>query len=340
MLANKRLQTNKAFVTFASMKWSVTICICFLLLSNGEANAGKVALVIGNSAYLDGPLRNPTNDARLMEQTLTPLGFKVTRLENADFLTMQRAVREFGNHAQNADVAIVYYAGHGMQQDGENWLIPIGAQIHKSADVSGEAIPASTVLNQIEYANATVSIVILDACRNNPFNFRTRSTHKGLGRMDAPSGSIIAYAAQPGAVADDGSGNNGLYTHHLALNLARTDLEIKRVFEETAIAVERESERRQKPREDVGLRGDFYLGESKTPPSSLPQWLADPEKEAWELAKKFDSIVSYEAYMEEYPKGLYRSAAGIALTELRNRKDEELNKSQSLLKGKPPANPS
>lgn len=231
-----------------------------LLLAQAPAWAAqRLALIIGNAAYSEGRLANPVNDAQLMDRTLRDLGFQVERLENADFRRMQRAVREFGTRAQGADVALIYYAGHGMQQDNENWLLPIGAQIDKPADVPAEAVAASTLLRQLEDARPRMALVVLDACRNNPFASRTRSQSRGLTRMEAPSGSIVAYAAQPGAVADDGSGRNGLYTRHLAHYLKQPGLDIKQVFEETALAVEKESGGKQRPREDIGLRGRHYL---------------------------------------------------------------------------------
>ncbi|RZS57121.1 caspase family protein [Sphaerotilus mobilis] len=230
------------------------------------ATGKRVALVIGNAAYREGRLANPVNDARLMEATLKTLGFDVERVENADFRRLHRAVREFGDRAQGADVALVYYAGHGMQLGNENWLVPVDADIGKQADVAGEAIAASTLLQQIEAASPRIALVVLDACRNNPFFSRLRSLSRGLARMDVPTGSIVAYSAQPGAVADDGEGNNGLYTKHLARFLVQRRLDIRQVFEETALAVEKESGGKQRPREDIGLRGAHYLA---GPPSQV-----------------------------------------------------------------------
>ncbi len=257
------------------MKLLILFCLLPVLLQFQLAHARKVALVIGNSSYAEGPLRNPVNDARLMERTLRPLGFEVKRLENLDYRGMKRAMIDFGDLAKDAEVALIYYAGHGIQQDGENWLLPIDAKINKPADVGLEALQASSLLHQLDDSRAKVGLVILDACRNNPFVSRTRSVSRGLARMEAPSGSIVAYSAQPGAVADDGTDGNGLYTKHLAANLSRKDLEIKQVFELTAIAVEKDSGRKQRPREDIGLRGSFYLSGEQvaypvTPPITKP----------------------------------------------------------------------
>lgn len=263
------------------MKLLILFCLLPVLLQFQLAHARKVALVIGNSSYAEGPLRNPVNDARLMERTLRPLGFEVKRLENLDYRGMKRAMIDFGDFAKDAEVALIYYAGHGIQQDGENWLLPIDAKINKPADVGLEALQASSLLNQLDDSRAKVGLVILDACRNNPFVSRTRSVSRGLARMDAPSGSIVAYSAQPGAVADDGTDGNGLYTKHLAANLSRKDLEIKQVFELTAIAVEKDSGRKQRPREDIGLRGSFYLSGEQVAYAVAPSIttpIAEPSK--------------------------------------------------------------
>lgn len=250
---------------------ALALALSLSLPGTALAQSQRVALVIGNAAYKEGALQNPLNDARLMAQTLAQLGFKVRKVENADFRTLQREVRDFGAAAQGAEVAFMYYAGHGLQHEGENYLVPIGAQIDKSADLASEAVQASTVLRQIEGAGVRVGIVVLDACRNSPVYSRVRSVSRGLVRMDAPSGTIVAYAAQPGAVADDGAGgSNGLYTGHLARYLQQPGLDLKQVFELTAIAVERDSQGKQRPREDIGLRGAFALAPSKTPPPGVP----------------------------------------------------------------------
>jgi tripartite-type tricarboxylate transporter receptor subunit TctC len=272
MSARYSKTSNAAVVLF------FLICAMGLVLSaNANAQTRRVALVIGNAAYAEGALRNPVNDARLMEATLKELGFSVEKVENANFQRLQRSVREFGTRAQGAEVALVFFAGHGVQSEGENFLLPIGAQIDKEADLASEAVTASTLLRQLEGSGARVSLIILDACRNNPFRARTRSQSRGLARMEALSGSIVAYAAQSNAVADDGSGANGLYTTHLVANLRQPNLDIKQVFERTAIAVEQASGGKQRPREDIGLRGFFALnGKASETIAMAPQAVPAP----------------------------------------------------------------
>jgi Caspase domain len=253
------------------------IFIVMLISNTSQAQPkSRHALVLGNAAYPSSALRNPTNDARLMETTLKQLGFQVTRIENVGFQQMRRSVREFGDRARSAEVAMIFFAGHGMQLDGENYLLPVDAVIEKEADLMSEGITASSLLRQVESTGARVGLVILDACRSNPFQLRSRSVTRGLARMDVSSGSIVAYAAQPNSVADDGTGSNGLYTSHLSRHLLEKGLDIREVFNRTGIAVEAESKGRQRPREDIGLRTATYL--NGTPQIAAVQLQPPPTK--------------------------------------------------------------
>lgn len=237
------------------------ILLGLLLLASGiqSANAGRVALVVGNGSYQDRPLRNPGNDAALMQRTLSRLGFEVVVLRDADRKAMLVALREFEAKAKDADVALFYFAGHGVQVGGVNYLIPVRAQIRAESDVSDEAIDAGTVLRRIEDARAKVGLVILDACRDNPYAGATRSATRGLARMSVPTGSILAYSTAPGTTAIDGDGANGIYTQQLARFLAEPGIELRDVFDRTAMEVERITQGKQRPREEVGLRGKFSL---------------------------------------------------------------------------------
>lgn len=222
-------------------------------------HAQRVALVMGNSGYADKPLKNPVNDAQLMQRTLKDLGFAVTLVKNADRKGMLASLRDFEAKARGAEVALFYFAGHGAQVQGANYLIPVGGAIRSDTDVPDEAVEADSVLRRIEGAGSKVGLVILDACRDNPFAGSSRSGSRGLGRMNVTSGSIVAYATAPGSTADDGAGANGVYTEQLARQLKTPGLDIKEVFDRTAIEVERISGGKQRPREDIGLRGRFVL---------------------------------------------------------------------------------
>jgi formylglycine-generating enzyme required for sulfatase activity len=217
---------------------------------------------VGNAAYADRPLRNPVNDAQLMQTTLRELGFQVQVATDVDRRGLLSALRDFEARARGADVALFYFAGHGAQVGGANYLIPVNAPIRSETDVPDEALDASSVLRRIEEGRARVGLVILDACRDNPYPGLARSSTRGLARMSVPTGTIVAYATAPGSTADDGgSGPNGLYTGALAHYLATPGLDIKEVFDRTAQEVERLSNGRQRPREEIGLRGRFVMND-------------------------------------------------------------------------------
>jgi formylglycine-generating enzyme required for sulfatase activity len=222
----------------------------------------RIALVIGNSEYVSGPLPNPANDAKMIGETLNNLGFEVIARRNADQNTMKRAIQEFGSRLEKAGPAAVglfYYAGHGVQLNGRNYLIPTTAQIEREGDVEIEAVSADWVIEQMRYARNRLNIVILDACRNNPFTRSMRSVDHGLATMDAPAGILIAYSTAPGAVAADGSGRNSPYTE--ALSLAMRDLHepVEQVFKHVRIGVMSATSGKQVPWESSSLTGDFYF---------------------------------------------------------------------------------
>ncbi len=230
-----------------------------LTLFSQVALAKRVALVVGNSNYSERPRRNPVNDANLMQAALKELGFEVSLLRNADRRTLLAGLREFESKARDAEVALFFFAGHGMQVGGNNYLIPVGGTIQNETDVPDESVEAGSVLRRLEDARSKVALVILDACRDNPFAGASRSANRGLGRMSAPTGTIVAYSTAPGSTAADGTGSNGVYTEQLVRQLKASNLDIKEVFDRTAQEVERITGGKQRPREEVGLRGKFVL---------------------------------------------------------------------------------
>ena len=297
----------------------------------------RVALVMGNARYADRPLRNPGNDSALMASTLKALGFEVQVANDVDRRGMLTALREFETRARGADVALFYFAGHGAQVGGANYLIPVGAGIRVENDVPDEAIDASSVLRRIEDSGVKVGLVVLDACRDNPYPGASRSTARGLARMSAPTGSIVAYATAPGSTAEDGTGDNGTYTAALARHLATPGLDIKEVFDRTAQEVERVTNGKQRPREEVGLRGRFALLElpagsgaaatlasaAAVSPASPSGSVAsatrdeDAERKAWDVVMRSDTPAAYEAYLRVYPQGRFASIARVALETFR-----------------------
>jgi len=219
----------------------------------------RMALVIGNAAYRDAPLANPVNDARAIAQALRESGFAVTMRENADQRAMVAALREFGDHLRGGGTGLFYYAGHGMQIKGRNYLIPVGADIAREDEVAYAAVDAQAVLDKMEAAGNPTNIMILDACRNNPFARASRGAQPGLAQMDAPVGTLVAYSTSPGKVASDGTGANGLYTQHLLDAIRQPDSKVEDVFKRVRTNVRRDSQGSQVPWEATSLEGDFYF---------------------------------------------------------------------------------
>jgi len=234
----------------------------------------RVALVVGNSEYqYIARLSNPTNDAALMASTLKSLGFSLVgggSQKDLDKPALDRAVQAFGQAAEGATVALFYYAGHGVQVRGVNYLVPITANPTKEADVDFQMVDMGLVLRQLESAGAKLNVIILDACRNNPFGGRgLRSTSSGLAQMQAPEGTLIAYATQPGNVAQDGAGGNSPFTAALAATLTQPGLDIFRVFNAVGIEVKRSTGGQQQPWiASSPIDGYFYFNPNTAPASS------------------------------------------------------------------------
>lgn len=306
--------------------WAFVIVVAFSFWNGRSASAGKrVALVIGNGAYEKGPLRNPVNDALDMAENLRQLGFEVLKRENVDQRTMEEAIREFGKRLTPGSVGLFYYSGHGIQVEGRNYLIPVDARIETESDVKYESVDAGRVLGKMEDAGNDLNIVMLDACRDNPFSKSFRSESRGLARMDAPSGSLIAYATAPGEVAADGTGRNGIFTKHLLKHMQTPGLTIERVLKRVRVDVTRETFERQVPWESSSLRGDFYFKakeqEIATAKPAEPEVEDRPDKnniEAlfWESIKDSEEPAFYEEYLGRFPNGYFSGIAKLKLERL------------------------
>lgn len=221
----------------------------------------KYALVVGNSDYSDMPLKNPVNDANAISNELEGLGFEVIKVINADRVAFKNAIREFNAKlSKNPGVGLFYYAGHGLQMNGINYLVPVNADIQEEYEIEDECIPADLVLKMLSYNENPMNIIILDACRNNPFARSFRSAERGLAQPQAaPTGSIVAFATAPGRTASDGGGVNGLYTQELIKAMKVPDLTIEEVFKQVRISVDKLSGGDQIPWENSSLMGDFYF---------------------------------------------------------------------------------
>ncbi|RMG70742.1 MAG: hypothetical protein D6722_08245, partial [Bacteroidetes bacterium] len=222
----------------------------------------RLALVIGNSSYtFGGSLRNPANDATSMKESLENLGFTVLKYENCSQAAMRRAIDEFGRQLSHYDMGLFFYAGHGIQVGGHNYLVPVDAQLENENDVEYDCVRADRILAKMETAGTRTNLVILDACRDNPFerSWSRSSGGEGLAFMNAPSGSLIAYATAPGSTASDGSGSNGLYTAALLEHINTPNLTVEQVFKRVRNSVVERSGGKQTPWESTSLTGDFFF---------------------------------------------------------------------------------
>lgn len=224
----------------------------------------RVALLIGNNNYTTAAkLKNPVNDVNLMKAVLDSLNFEVFTVLNGDYNTMLAGLRKFSAAAKDADVAMFYYAGHGLQFDGKNYLIPVNANIETKESVALETLDVDLVMRTLEIVRnkERLNLVILDACRNNPFNTWSRGGGSGLAAVTPTNGTLVAYSTSPNSTASDGQGNNGLYTEELAIQLL-TPQRIEDVFIKTRVAVEEKSMGRQSPWELARLRASYsFLSE-------------------------------------------------------------------------------
>ncbi len=295
--------------------------ICIVVLSLPQvALAKRVALVVGNAAYADQPLKNPVNDAKAVSSKLKGLGFEVILVENLKKREVGRTLAGFAQKISRDDEVVVFYAGHGLQVRGENYLPTVDAKIESEEDVETNSLKLGDLLSKLDESRARVKIVILDACRNNPYSKGFRSLDRGLARVqDAPSGTLMHFATRPGQVAADGEGGNGLYTTELLKVLDKPGIAVEQLFKQVSQAVVQSSREQQEPWQEGSLRGEFYFASAVAPaiaakpnPVQEPP-KADAEQEAWELAKKRDNFEAYQGYLSEFPKGRYAAAARSAL---------------------------
>jgi hypothetical protein len=238
--------------------------------SQSQQKQRRTALVIGNASYQDNPLKNSINDAEAMANALKDVGFDVILLENADLKQIENAIDTFHHQLKAGGVGLFYYAGHGIQVDGENYLIPVNAKLDVAEDVRYEAIPVGKVLARMEDAANQMNIVILDACRNNPFARKWRSSQRGLAPIQSARGALIAFATEPGGVAADGEGENGLYTSFLLKHLKTPNLDVELMFKRVREDLVQATQNKQVPWEYSSLVGDFSFNPVTVAQSSQP----------------------------------------------------------------------
>ena len=302
-----------------TMKFTIALLAGLLLTGSAFAQQKeqRVALVIGNAAYKASPLKNPVNDARAIASQLRSFGFDVTLKENLKTREIGSIYREFRTKIKPGATALVFYAGHGVQVKGQNYFPAVDAEIDAEEDVPLQSLNLGTLLENMEEAKAAVSLVFLDACRDNPFARRFRSASRGLAKVEAASGTLIHYATKPGSVAADGDGKNGTYTEALLAQLS-SPLPVELMLKQVTNAVVTKTKGKQEPWVEGSLRGDFYFrSPAQTTDTVRPSPVvvapemnaAQLEEKFWDDAKAAGNKGAFEAYLTNYPTGRYANLA-------------------------------
>ena len=312
---NRRLKPGLIVIAVLSMIW---------LPSAMAANNQRAALVIGNAAYKSSPLRNPVNDAEDIAAELKTLGFDVIKLTDATQREMETAINKLGRKLRKGGTGLFYFAGHGVQVAGINYLIPVGANIETEGDVKFEAVNANRVLSKMQDAGNPLNMVFLDACRNNPFARMFRSAQQGLAPMDAPKGSLVAFATAPGDTAADGTGRNGVFTKHLLKQIGQPGLEIGLMMRRVRAGVQSETGEKQTPFELSSLTGSFYFNTASQGPSAptVPPPSVTPPPQPPSTATS--GIGDYEAIARK------RKAAMAQWESWQSKMESEFGKAESL----------
>lgn len=288
-----------------------------LPLVDSQARAEtRIALVIGNSTYKNVEhLSNPINDAEDMAQALQRTGFTVTKLEDADYTGFRNAVLEFKKSAQTADMAVIYFAGHGVEIDGENWLLPVDVELRSDIDAASEALGLRWVMHAVETAK-TLGLVILDSCRNNPFKIAmkrakaSRAVEVGLGPVDTTDNVLVVYASRHGTVAFDGDGRNSPFTASLLRHVETPGLEVDFLFRNVRDDVIAATEKMQQPVVYGSLSSDeIYLVPPTGEPAVASSEQLDAVEVAWSFLKETDDVASLLQFNDRFRGNRYSSDA-------------------------------
>ena len=303
---------------------------CWACLAASPVWAARHALVIGNNDYPGAPLRSAVNDARDLAAALRQRGFEVLLSENVSREAMFQAIRDFGSRLREGDIALFFYAGHAIQLRDRNYLIPVDAKVQQEEDVTYYSLDVVEVLQRMDRARTRANLLILDACRDNPFASSVRLSSVGLAQMSAPPGTLIAYATAPGQVAREGVGRNGVYTKHLLRHMGTPDLPVELVLKRVRDGVIGETRGQQVPWDASSLRNDFVFAGQASPaaPQGAPGLPGAPasgtvdmrlsmEKTFWESIKDSRDAKEFEAYLAQFPDGVFAMLARSRLESLK-----------------------
>jgi len=287
---------------------------------SGSPDPARVALVIGNGAYAAAPLANPVNDARAVGTLFGQAGFTVASHFDAPRADMLAAIERFGAAVRRPETkqVVFYYAGHGAQLDWRNYLLPVDAVVERQEHMKQRCIDLGLLLGQLSAAKDKTFIVILDACRNNPFGLAYRPEHKGLSQFDAPVGSLLAYATSPGNVASDGDGQNGLYTENLVRELSRRGTRIEDALKRVRLNVRLASHGAQIPWETTSLESDVFIFDEgrKKPTEAELERLLEADVTEWTRIKTSKSVDDWIGYLRAFPNGRFAEIAQMRLVRL------------------------
>lgn len=290
----------KIFATF------VALAFCWFSQAIAQPKENRVALVVGNSAYKSAPLRNPTNDAKDIATKLKGMGFTVIERNNLTVKQIGSTLREFRSKLTPGSVALVFYAGHGLQIKGENYLPAVDADISGEEDVPTQSLAMRQIMDVLGDAKTRLNLVFLDACRNNPYARSFRSASDGLNRINAPSGTLISFATRPGSVAADGSGRNGLYTGALLEAMDSRGDQIEQILKRVVTRVKAGSKNQQEPWMEGSIDGEFCFDSCL---ATVAQSGVSDDRALWGTVKDSQDVNEIRAYVEMFPRGLF---AGVA----------------------------
>ncbi len=295
---------------FNLLRAFATAIFCISLAHAADGQGRRVALVIGNGNYLQTglpKLTNPTHDAEDVARALRGFGFEVLEKKDLTLEGMNQAIAEFGSKIGGSEAALFYYAGHGIQVKNQNYLIPVNATIESEASVPYQGVSLNQVLDEMDNGKSGANIVMLDACRNNPISGKFRSGHsRGLASPgNTPKGTVIVYATDPGNVAADGEGRNGLFTAGLLTAFKGKDLSLDGILTVASAEVEQASGQKQTPY----VNGPKTLQKSFHFRVTVEPGHGEIEKTFWTSIERSTDSADFEAYLKKYPKGSYASLA-------------------------------